>query len=468
MVTVEQIDQWRLVPTEYPNLEFKQAKSGFSSDRLCEYCVAIANEGGGHLVLGLSDEPPRDVVGSSAFLNPSKTAKLVFDRARLHVDVRVVDHPDGRVVAIEIPSRPRGTAYSLDGRFLARSGESLVSMSEDRLRSIMTEGNPDWLDEPAATGMTKQAVIESLDTQTFFELLEEPFPTNTSAILDRLSRERIIEARAGLYDLSRLGAILLARRLSDFQGMGRKAPRLIVYSGSSKLQTRIDQVGTKGYAVGFRGLVQSVMAQLPQNEIVQDAVREKTKLLPESAIRELVANALIHQDFSIGGASVMIELYTDRIEISNPGEPVVPTDRFIDGYQSRNERLADLMRRMRICEEKGSGIDRVVNAAEVYQLPPPDFRDAYCRTASILAGPKTFDAMDRNERMRACYQHACLKRVTNDFMTNQTLRMRFKLSDSKAAIVSQVISATLEAQLIKIDESVGKSTKLRRYLPCWA
>ena len=73
---------------------------------------------------------------------------------------------------------------------------------------------------------------------------------------------------------------------------------------------------------------------------------------------------LIHQDLSENGASVMVELYEDRIEISNPGKPFISPDRFIDAYRSRNERLADIMRRLGICEEKGSGIDKVIQAGK--------------------------------------------------------------------------------------------------------
>ena len=176
----------------------------------------------------------------------------------------------------------------------------------------------------------------------------------------------------------------------------------------------------------------------------------------------------IHQDLTISGASVMVEIYSNRVEITNPGEPVVPVERFIDGYESRNERLADLMRRMGICEEKSSGIDKVVHAAEVLQLPAPDFRSGYRRTIVIIYGPKDFEDMDRDDRIRACYQHCALKWVMSERMTNQTLRERFHLPESKSATVSQVIAATIEAGLIKPDERVGTSKKLARYLPIWA
>jgi predicted HTH transcriptional regulator len=210
------------------------------------------------------------------------------------------------------------------------------------------------------------------------------------------------------------------------------------------------------------------MGQLPQNEVIVDALRQEVKLLPEITIRELVANALIHQDFKMGGASVMIEIYAHRVEISNPGEPIVPVERFIDGYQSRNERLADLMRRMGICEEKSSGIDKVVAAAEAYQLPAPDFRVSFQRTIVTVFGPKPFEDMDREDRIRACYQHCALRWVMHERMTNQSLRERFHLPESKSVVISQVITACVEAGKIKPDEKVGASRKFARYLPFWA
>lgn len=468
MTTVEQIDLWRTAPSEDANLEFKEAKNTFALEKLYEYCVALANEGGGHLLLGVADKPPRPVVGSAAFGNPQKTIFQVQTKVGFHIGIEQIQHPDGRVLVVSIPSRPRGTAYSVDGRYLMRSGESLVAMSEDRLRAIFDEGKPDWLEEVTRSGMTGQEVIEALDTQTFFELLGEPFPTDSEAILDRLVRERLLVPKAGNFDLTRLGGLLLARKLADFADLSRKAPRVVVYNGNSKIETKLDQPGTKGYAVGFRGLVRFIMSQLPQNEVIEDAIRAEVKLIPELVIRELVANALIHQDFMMTGVSVMIEIYSDRVEITNPGKPIVELARFIDGYQSRNEHLADFMRRLGICEEKGSGIDKVVHAAELYQLPAPDFREINGRMDVVVAGPKLFDDMDRNERVRACFQHAALKRVMNQYLTNQSLRERFKLPDSKSAVASQIITQTVDAGLIKPDESVGKSLKLRRYLPYWA
>jgi ATP-dependent DNA helicase RecG len=126
-------------------------------------------------------------------------------------------------------------------------------------------------------------------------------------------------------------------------------------------------------------------------------------MFPKQTLRELIANALIHQDFLITGTSVMIEMYDDRVEISNPGIPFIEVERFIDEYRSRNEQLADIMRRFGVCEEKGSGIDKVISAAEKYQLPAPDFRVGEIRTTSILFAHQDFGKMSQSDRIRACY-----------------------------------------------------------------
>lgn len=466
--TPAQIDLWRQSPSEHQRLEFKEAKTQFDNQRLYEYCVAMANEGGGALILGVCDAPPREVVGTQAFNNPVAMAQKAFEKLGFRVDIEEVLHPDGRVVVFHIPSRPLGTAYHLDGKYLMRSGQALVPMSEDQLRKIFAEGEPDWLEERSRAGLDAADVVELLDTQTFFELMKLPYPSDQAGVIDRLVGERLIDRATDGYSIRRLGALLLAKRLVDFPDLVRKAPRVVVYAGKSKLETRLDQTDAKGYAVGFQGLVRFVAEQLPQNEVIEDALRREVKLVPDVVVRELLANALIHQDFSITGMSVMVEVYLDRVEISNPGEPVVPVERFIDGYQSRNERLADLMRRMGICEEKSSGIDRVVEAAELLQLPAPDFRVGHQRTSVTIYGPRPFELMDRDDRVRACYQHCVLRCVMSERMTNQSLRGRFQLPESKSALTSQVIAATIEAGLIKVDERVGTSRKYARYLPFWA
>ena len=469
MTTLETLNRWLADAPENEHLEFKEAKQQYDTTKLLRYCVALANEGGGHLVLGVSDKRPRQVVGTQAFQNRGEITARILEALRMRVDVQELQHPDGRVLVFAVPPRPAGTPLHHEGAYLMRAGEELVPMSPDHLKRIFAEGGPDWFDRPARAGAGAEEVVALLDTQSFFDLMQLPYPTSRDGVLERLAQERLIERKTDGWSIANLAAILLAKRLDAFSPeLARKAARVVIYEGTNKLATRYDEPQPQGYAVGFEKLVDFVHSSAPRNHFVEQALRDEVKMFPRQAIRELVANALVHQDFEATGQSVMVEMYTDRLEVSNPGLPPIKVERFIDEFRSRNERLAELMRRMRVCEEKGSGIDKVIHLAEVFQLPAPDFRTSETRTTAVLFSHQDFADMSKPDRIRACYQHCCLKYVSNERMSNQSLRERFRLPESKAATASQVIGATKEAGLIKSDESDTTSTRYARYLPFWA
>jgi ATP-dependent DNA helicase RecG len=214
-------------------------------------------------------------------------------------------------------------------------------------------------------------VLRLLDYPAYFDLLELPLPANRDGILTALADDGLIRScKAGGWDVTNLGAVLFAKRLDPFRSLQRKAMRVIQYRGTSRLETRKEEVRGKGYASGFEELIEFINGLLPSNEVIGQALRRTVPMFPDPAVRELVANALIHQDFFVTGAGPMVEIFDDRIEITNPGEPLVDTQRFVDTPpKSRNEVLASLMRRVGICEERGSGIDKVVFQVEFFQLP---------------------------------------------------------------------------------------------------
>jgi ATP-dependent DNA helicase RecG len=110
----------------------------------------------------------------------------------------------------------------------------------------------------------------------------------------------------------------------------------------------------------------------------------------------------------------------------------------------------------------------VIQAIELHQLPAPDFRVGFKRFSVVLLAPRNFEAMDRNDRIRACYQHCCLCYVLSQKMTNQSLRERFKLPESKAESISRVIRDTIEAGKTRLADPGQTSTRYRAYVPFWA
>jgi predicted HTH transcriptional regulator len=466
-MTPAEVDALLLVDSEEEHWEFKEAKNQYDTTKLRKYCVAIANEGGGLLILGVTNPKPRMVVGTAAFPDLVDTREKLLQWLGFRVDLEEIQHQGGRVLVFSVPSRPRGTAYHHEGAYLMRSGESLVPMTEDRLRSIFAEGQTEFLARVALGAVSGSDVVRLLDTQIYFDLLKLPYPPERRGTLARFVREGLLVDRGDCYDITNLGALLFAKSLQEFELLARRAPRVVEYAGIGKEATRSDQIGAKGYVAGFGGLIEYVNAKLPSNEVIGAAFRNTVKMYPEIALRELIANAIIHQDFEQPGWT-MIDLHPDRIEISNPGRPTIDTLRFIDDYRPRNEKLADIMRRLGLCEEKGSGIDKVVDAAEVFQLPAPDFRVSSARTTAVLFAHVDFDEMERGDRVRACYQHCCLRYVLNRPMTNASLRDRFKLGEGQHDVISRIIQGAVQAGLVKAADPDSRSRKFARYIPCWA
>ena len=467
-MTLEQLEQL-MESGETENLEFKSAKIDFNQTKLNRYCVALANEGGGYLILGVDDSNPRKVVGTKAFLDLNNTRSKVYDKLHIRVDAQEISHPDGRVIVFSISSSSLGSALHCDGSYLMRVGEDLVPMSPDHLRKIFDEGKPDFLSEVALANQSEEDVIRLLDTQIYFDLSQTAYPAQRSTVLERFVAEGLIVKKGTSFDITNLGALLFAKDLRKFETISSKAPRVIVFDGTNKVKgTLSDIFGRMGYVVGFESLIEYIISQLPSNEVVGKAFRENVKLFPGVAIRELVANALVHQDFQESGMFTTVEIYKDRMEIGNPGLSPVATDRLLDSYQSRNEKLADLMRRLRVCERQGSGIDKVVASVETWQLPAPDFRNSDKHFTAILYSDIAFAEMSKKDKIRACFQHCALKYVMNEKMSNQSLRERFDLSDSQADIISGIIKNAVEEGLIKLEDPESTSKRYARYVPYWA
>jgi len=469
-MTPTELDALLALPEENEHVEFKEAKANFHFEKLVEYTVALANEGGGRIVLGVSDKPPRRVVGSQAFELPARTCGGLHERLQIKVLCHEVPHPDGRVLVFEVPGRPRGQALHVDGRYLMRAGDELVPMSPDRLRSIFAEGEAEFIDQPAASGLEEAAVVALLDVQGFFDLRGRPMPSTRAEMVEALEARRFVMRQpAGDYAITNLGALVLAKRLGDFDSVARKGVRVIVYDGVSKLQVKDgkDWVADSGYAVGFAKLVDQIHAETPASEEIRAALRKTTHAYPKKALREILGNALVHQDLAERGTGVVVEIYDDRVEVVNPGRPLLDPDRFIDENQSRNERLASALRQLGVCDERGHGMDAVVAHIEAHQLPPYQCRLGSRHTSVVLSRYKALNKLAPDERVQAVYQHCCLRFVSNQITNNESIRERFQIEKQNSAQASRLLREALEAGRIRpVNPDVG--TKLMRYLPYWA
>lgn len=462
-------------------IEFKQNNA--DPQEIGEYLAALSNsaalhrkdaayivwgvEDGTHNVVGTKFKPRRAKKGNEELEN--WMLRLLSPR----IDVKIHEFEENRldIVIFEIQPAPR-TPVSFSGTEYIRVGSLKKKLKEypekERLLWSFFSETP-FEKGIALKGTASEDVFRLIDYPACFELLKQPLPDNRTAILERLNREKVIVERGDdRFDITNFGAILFAKNLTEFDRLARKALRVIQYKDKSRVETVREQVRNNGYAVGFEGAVGFINNLLPQNEQIEQALRRTVPVYPEIAIRELVANALIHQDFSMTGTGPMVEIFTDRVEVTNPGTPLIDTLRFIDEPpQSRNEDLAALMRRMNICEERGSGVDKVIFHVELFQLPAPEFVVTDSHTKAILFAPRAMNEMDQKDRIRACYQHACLRYVSNEQMTNSSFRDRLGIDQKNYATVSRIIRETVGAGLVRaVDPTTSR--RYMKYVPFWA
>jgi len=462
-------------------IEFKENNK--EPHMIGEYISALSNSAILHdmtkayLIYGVNDETLK-MVGTD--FNPKITKKgneelenwlhrLLEPRIDFTIYEVVCDELLFSIFEIDCTSsRPIG----FNGQEYIRIGSLKKKLKEypEKERKLWAKSSSFCFEEEIAKGgLGSDEVLNLLNFKDFFRLISLPYDENISSseyIIGKLMEYGIVVTQNSTLAITNLGAVLFANDLTHFSSLHRKKIRVIKYRGNGKIHTEFEQEGKKGYAVAFQGLVKYIMGKLPQNEIIKDALRETHSLYPEIAIRELIANALIHQDFSVTGTNPMIEIFDNRIEISNAGKPLIDVLRLID-YQpkSRNEKLANLMRQMRICEERGSGIDKVIDAIEYFQLPAPKFIAENDFFKVILFAPLSFEDMDKNDRIRATYQHCALKFSNQEYMNNTTLRERFGLEKKAHPKASKAISDTLNKGLIKPANPENRSTKHIKYIP---
>ena len=332
----------------------------------------------------------------------------------------------------------------------------------DRLRNVRFE------EQYALKNLSLEEALRYIDYSAYFDFQGLIIPTDIQGISHYMEEESIIVKQdSGEYAITNLGAILFAKKLSSFSRLERKAVRVVQYQGNSRLNMQREDLEDRGYALGFDGLLKYIEALLPSNEIIKGAKRESVSPYPSLALREAIANALIHQDFSITGTGVVIEIFNNRIEITNPGIPLVDIFRIVDNPpKSRNEKLATLMRRLGMCEELGTGWDKIIISCELQQLPTPHI-DKYEENTKVTIFSKVdFFSLSLRDKLWACYMHACIKYIQGDFLTNSSLRERFGLEEKSSASVSRLIKDACEKNLIKkLEDTAPRHTK---YVPIWA
>lgn len=480
------IDELRKLPNEIPWLEWKQ--NNYRPDMIGEDISALANSAAlyekncAYMLWGI-DDSTHEIIGTEYNLQTLRQGKqeleswlreLLSKNAEFEFHSVPMTGKDGNPVTVGVLIIYKAVNQTVTFKKVdyIRVGSYTKKVSDyptiqaqlwDRLRNSRFE------ERYARQDLELQTALSLLHYVSYFDIINIPMPSDAGGVAHYLLEEEIlIRQDNGLYAITNMGAILFAKRLSEFPRLSRKAIRIVQYQGTNRMQMLKEHIGTQGYVVGFAGLIEYMEALIPTQEMIVDALREKKTAFPMLAIREAVANALIHQDFSITGTGPVVEIFDNRIEMTNPGIPLVAIERMVDNPpKSRNEKLASLMRRLRLCEELGTGWDKMVISCEMCQLPAPRI-DVYQENTKVtLYSEIPFSSLSMEDKLWSCYLHACIKQVQGEQLTNSSLRERFGLKDSAAGTISRLIKEAVGCQLIKpLDPHTAP--RYMKYIPRWA
>lgn len=475
------IERLRLLPEETEWLEYKV--NNFEPELIGEYISALSNSAAicdrekAYLVWGINNET-HEIDGTAFAPRKAKKGNEEIENwlaggLNPRVDFKFIEiaTDNGKVVVMEVPaavSRPtsfRDIEYIRVGSYKKKLKDF---PEKERKLWLSFEQKPFEL-RMALDNVTASKVTEFLDCAAYYTLMKLPLPSNRDAILHNMCDEQFIMQRDnGNYAITNMGALLLAKDLNEFSQLKRKAIRIIRYKGNARTNAIRERIFTKGYAVQFDDITDYIMTLLPQEEEIEGGRRQEHVMFPRKAVREMLSNIIIHQDLTAHGSGPIMEIFDTRVESSNPGNLLVEVNRVIDTVpHSRNEAMASFLRIVRICEERGSGFDRMEEGMRDLTIPAPKVEtgDDFARTK--LYWYANLSEWSKEDKIRTCYYYTCYCYVNETEVSNAVLRERFGVDEKNKAIVSRIIKDTIVKGLIKVeDETVG--VRARRYVPYWA
>jgi ATP-dependent DNA helicase RecG len=356
---------------ENEHLEFKEAKNRFDFEELVKYCCALANEGGGKMVLGITNQRPRMVVGSRAFENLERTKAGLIDRLRLRIEVEEFIHQDGPVVIFKVPPRPLGMPIQYQGSYWMRAGEDLVPMTQDMLRGIFDEVGADFSAEicsnavltdldPAAIAKFRAMWQRKSGNSAISSLSEQQLLTDVELIIDggiTVAALILLGTRNALGKFLPQAEVVFEYRSSDVSGPAqqREEFREGLFLFEDKLMKLID--------------VRNDKQHYQDGLFVWDI-----STFNETVIREVILNAVSHRAYRLPG-SVFIRQYPRKLEVVSPGgfPSGITVENILWRQAPRNRRIAEVLARCGMVERSGQGINRMYEECIKESKPKPDF-----------------------------------------------------------------------------------------------
>ena len=381
-VTTEQQLRDAINRPENEHLEFKEAQRSFDHEKLFCYCVALANEGGGNLVLGVTDRKPRQIVGTSCFNGLDKIKQDILNKLQFRVEVSEIWVLKKRVLTFFCPPRPIGNPRQYEGRYLMRSGESLVSMTPEVLERIFAEGVPDF------SRTTCEGTIQTnLDAEAIAEFRQQWIRKSGNHALGDASDEQLLED-AGLTENGHVthAALVLLGTPQAVKRLLPQAEVIFEYRNSDSVTEYQDRVEYRaGFFLWRNEIWEKINARNETHSYRDGMFRYDIQAFNEAVIREALLNAVAHREYRHGG-SIFVLQFPNRLEVISPGgfPSGITADNITYRQDPRNRRIAEALQHCGLVERSGQGADRIFRDCLKAGKNRPDYMDSDDTQVSLV------------------------------------------------------------------------------------
>lgn len=386
--------------SEDEHLEFKAARNTYDFHKLADYCAALSNEGGGHIILGVTNDKPREIVGTSAFPDLGDVKTKLLTRLRRRVDVNEITTAAGRVLVFRSSPIPPGHPVDVDGRFLMRVGENLVAMTGDRLREILLQDRGD-LSGSTVTGEVTSLLDPTL-LQRFSTLSADKCRRrgDASAIeqaiwIERATAPEVLEAAYLTIDGRVTWAALIM--MGSERSLGRFLPQAETIFEYRSSGSSVDYQERKAYRRGFLGYMDDIWMDIAKRNEMQSfqsgLLRHQIPTFAERSVREAMLNAICHRSYFDQG-SVIVRQFPRRLDVMSPGgfPPGVTPQTILNVSRPRNRLLHEAMERCGLVERSGQGADLMFKEAINAGKPVPSFEGSTEHTVSLTLNGQVRDS----------------------------------------------------------------------------
>ncbi|MBP8258760.1 MAG: putative DNA binding domain-containing protein [Verrucomicrobia bacterium] len=357
---------------EAEGIEFKPAL--LSRREIAEYAVGIGNAGGGHLIMGVTNKPPRQIqpVSPPSEEEIQQIRRSVYDSAQIHIRVENLATPSGNVVIVPIPARPRGDVFhTRDGKYLIRVGEDLRGLTLTEIDAMRREAGVEFTAAPIP-GLPADLLSPAGFEQLRELMFEAHSPSDFAAMKDAdlLAALGLLTA-SGQFNVA--GLLLLGRT----DAIRQYVPHAQWQFRRMLSDTDYDQTddGCDCIAVGLRKLRDYIRANNPITTVPGWLVHPEFPRYPVLAMREILLNALIHRDYTQPGA-VALKIYPRKLELSNPGGfigGVTPENILHHPSSPRYPTLFQAFVRLRLANAANLGVPRAFRELLSEGKEPPQY-----------------------------------------------------------------------------------------------